>query len=97
MAKREKDWTTKNTIKWKRKSSGHYEMYAWYIWKEPEVHAEIFKEKSKWKYRLWSWGTANPEPLASSYEEFKNAKEVKARVIELILEGEPHIRSKRCH
>ena len=83
-------WNTKDTIKWKRKSPGHYELMAWYIWKEPEIHAEIFKKGSKWKYRLWTWGSDLPQPLETSYENFKSAREVKARVLPLVLSGEPH-------
>ena len=81
-------WKTKDTIKWKRVATGHYEIYAWHVWKEPEVFAEIEKIKGKWRYRLWSWGSASPEPLDLSHEIFKTAKEVKARVIELLLSGE---------
>jgi len=88
-------WNTKDTIRWKRKNPGHYEMYAWYIWKEPEVHAEIVKQGSKWKYRLWTWGSQNPEPLEFSHEKFKSARDIKARVLELVFEEEaphPHIK-----
>ena len=91
MAKYKTSWQTKDTIKWKRKARGHYEMWAWYILMEPEVHAEILKVKSKWRYRLWTWGSAEPAPLDLSHEKFNTAKEVKSRVVELILSEEPNI------
>jgi hypothetical protein len=81
-------WKTKDTIKWKRVGPGHYELRAWYIWKEPEVFAEIKKQSSKWKYRLWSWGSNNPEPLEFSYETFNTARDIKKRVVELALSEE---------
>tara|TARA_Y100001951_G_C11048883_1_gene134446 strand:- start:150 stop:407 length:258 start_codon:yes stop_codon:yes gene_type:complete len=81
-----------DTIKWKREDSGHYKMFAEYIWKEPEIHAEIKKEKGKWKYCLWTWGSASPEPLGYTYETFKTARDIKEYVIGLISGGEPQIR-----
>jgi hypothetical protein len=81
----------KDTIKWRRQNSGHYILYAWYVWKEPEAHAEIIKERGKWRYRLWTWGTDTPEPLDLGPERFATAKEAKAHVIDLILDGEPCI------
>jgi hypothetical protein len=91
MARSKTSWQTKDTIKWKRKATGHYEMWAWYIWKEPEIHAEVMKVKGKWRYRLWTWGSADPAPLEASHEKFSTAKEVKSRVVELILSEEPNI------
>ena len=82
-------WKTRDTIKWKREGPGHYYLYAWYLWQEPEIHAEIKKEKGKWAYSLWTWGSEVPTALPPSHERFKTAKEIKQRVIELILEGKP--------
>lgn len=79
----------KDTIKWKRVAPGHYHLYAWYLWQEPEIHAEIKKERGKWTYCLWTWGSEAPCALAPSPDRFKTAKEIKQRVIELILGGEP--------
>jgi len=76
-------------MKWRRQSGGHYILYAWYIWKEVEAHAEVVKERGKWRYRLWTWGSNHPEPLELSPEKFSTAKEAKARATQLILEGEP--------
>ena len=88
------NWKLKDSAKWRRKSSGHYELYAWYIWKELEIHAEIFKEKNKWCYRLWTWGSVDPQPLEASYQKFDTAKEIKAHVMELVENGEPHTRKR---
>ena len=51
--------------------------------------AEIKKEKNKWKYCLWTWGTQSPQPLEYSWESYKTAKEIKSVVIGLISKGEP--------
>lgn len=81
-----------DTIRWKREAPGHYKMFAECICDDPEIHAEIKKHKGKWKYCLWTWGSAAPEPLEYTYETFKTAKDIKAHVIGLISEGKPHIR-----
>ena len=85
------NWKIKETAKWKRKSPGHYELHACYVWKELEIHAEVVKEKSKWRYRLWTWGSNLPEPLSLSHQTFSTAKEIKQHVLELIDDGHPHI------
>jgi hypothetical protein len=44
---------------------------------------------------LWTWGSKNPEPLDFSHEKFKSARDIKARVLELVFEEEaphPHIK-----
>ena len=52
---------------------------------------KVMKMKGKWRYRLWTWGSADPAPLETSHEKFSTAKEVKSRVVELILSEEPNI------
>ena len=91
MPKRKKKTTMKDTFKWKRKSTGHYALWGEYVVEEKEIMAEVKKENNKWKYCLWTWGTKNPEPLSFNWEPFKSAKEIKERVIELVLSGEPKV------
>jgi hypothetical protein len=85
------NWKLKDSVKWKRKGSGHYELHASYIWKELEIHAEVIKQKSIWHYRLWTWGSHNPEPLSFSHNTFSTAKEIKKHVLELIDGGHPYL------
>jgi len=85
----------RDTFKWKRKSSGHYVLWGEYVVEEKEVMAEVKKEKSKWRYCLWTWGTENPTALNYSNEIFKTAKEVKNAVMNLVINEEPQINVKR--
>ena len=74
---------------WKKKSTGHYVLWGEYVVEEKEIMAEIKKEKNKWKYCLWTWGTQSPQPLEYSWESYKTSKEIKSVVIGLISKGEP--------
>ena len=81
-----------STFKWKRADSGHYILWGEYIVDEKEIMAEVKKENNKWKYCLWTWGSQNPVANEYSWETFKTARDVKQKVIELVLAGEPQIK-----
>ena len=51
--------------------------------------AEVKKEKSKWRYCLWTWGNKEPKALEYSWQTFSTAKEIKSAVAELVELGEP--------
>jgi len=91
MPKRKKKIEARDTFKWKRQSTGHYILWGEFVVQEKEIMAEVKKEKNKWKYCLWTWGTQEPGPTSYSWETFKSAKEVKEKAIELVLLGEPKV------
>jgi len=91
MAKRKKTITFKDTLFWNRLATGHYKLMGEYVVGEKEIMAEIKKEKNKWQYCLWTWGSVEPKPLEYSYTTFKKAKEIKEEVIELVCNEEPKI------
>ena len=80
-----------SSFKWHRESTGHYSLWGEYVVEEKEIMAEVKKEKNKWKYCLWTWGTKSPERLEYSWETYKTAKEVKNVVTTLVIKGEPTI------
>ena len=89
--KTEIEWALEHYC-WKRKATGHYVLWGEYIVDEKEIMAEVKKEKSKWRYCLWTWGAREPRALEYSWQTFGTAKEVKKAVIELIEAGEPDVR-----
>ena len=89
MPRRKKKTTMRDTFVWKRKSSGHYVLWGEYIVDEKEIMAEVKKEKSKWRYCLWTWGNKEPKALEYSWQTFSTAKEIKSAVAELVELGEP--------
>ena len=91
MKRRKKESTMEDSFRWKRESSGHYVLWGEYIVEEKEIMAEVKKQKNKWKYCLWTWGTKEPRPLEYSWQTYKTAKEVKKTVTTLVTKGEPPI------
>ena len=61
MAKRKKTITFKDTLFWNRLATGHYKLMGEYVVGEKEIMAEIKKEKNKWQYCLWTWGSVEPK------------------------------------
>lgn len=91
MAKRKKTITFKDTLFWNKISAGHYKLMGEYVVGEKEIMAEVKKEKSKWQYCLWTWGSADPKALSFSRTNFKKARDIKKEVIELVDNEEPKL------
>ena len=79
------------SFKWHREATGHYSLWGEYVVEEKEIMAEVKKEKNKWRYCLWTWGTKSPGPMEYSWQTYKTAKEVKNIVTDLVTNGEPVI------
>lgn len=95
MKRRKKESTMEDTFCWRRQSSGHYVLWGEYVTEEKEIMAEVRKQKNKWKYCLWTWGSQNPEPLEYSRETFGTAREVKRAAMNLVTRGEPPVNQMR--
>ena len=80
-----------SSFKWHREATGHYSLWGEYVVEEKEIMAEIKKEKNKWKYCLWTWGTERPAPMDYSWQTYSTAKEIKNVVADLVTSGEPTV------
>jgi len=91
MAKRKKTITFKDTLFWNRLATGHYKLMGEYVVGEKEIMAEVKKEKNKWQYCLWTWGSVEPKALSYFHTNFKKARDIKREVIELVDNEEPKL------
>ena len=82
-------------LKIKMVEPGHYLLVGEYITDEQEVFAEILCLASrKWVYRLWTWGSQNPAPVAGWFSDrtFESLAAALSFVVDCINQDQPRAR-----
>ena len=86
--------TSPYDLKIKRVEPGHLLLVGEYITEDQEIFAELLALSSrKWVFRLWSWGSQNPDPVGGfSDQTFSSLAATQAFVIDCINQGQPRAR-----